>query len=682
MFERRSLAGNRRLSITVYPSKVTLTEMEARLEAGYTLLPGQLLRFDGDNPVYGEVIRVEFLDDKDDSEFREGCLVVVKLLFGRPSMLPQAVSPLTDEELVQEVQRLQGQPENPLHLGEAFTGEFFRLGALTVIQGGDLILKYDALMMLLDAIEPYQRVLIVDPLGMFSETDKLGFYRAGQDMRLSIQEVGSKRFLTVLGDMFPEALQSQAQLELAEQLPLHNDFLPFREFVDDVASQNFKLRSLMILNLDATERAQVFADSEDQVLALNKMAGEHLNVLDLSFMPEPWKTLFYEEVCHEIFANAGGDLVPVLIYPENYLPKLEEWIQKADEAELNMVALTSPYCPELLEEMANNLLMAESRERLIMEGELTLGMPIGIPLAEARVLTRSEEEAQMHEAYQQAIQTPIVDLSSPPMERVAPAEVPDDHPAAAPQAVSYFNTEPQMQEESAPTASDEPFFADFTPEASLNYADAEEGALPAEEAPVYSGVYTLGQQQAPVEAPIGGMPEPGALEKDEFSFDPHLDQKPEEAWSAPGEAPPAVSPAISQSMAGFEQAPEETPLWQVEESASAKPEAGEPAETAIEFPSLEEMSPTAELENGMGTHAGPPPSPFEEEAVPLVQKPAEPLMSNPDGYQVGDTVRHDQYGVGTVNKVIPMDENVILNITFEQVGKRLLDPALCKLSKV
>ncbi|MBY0405151.1 MAG: hypothetical protein K2X66_14720, partial [Cyanobacteria bacterium] len=52
------------------------------------------------------------------------------------------------------------------------------------------------------------------------------------------------------------------------------------------------------------------------------------------------------------------------------------------------------------------------------------------------------------------------------------------------------------------------------------------------------------------------------------------------------------------------------------------------------------------------------------------------------GYQEGDKIRHDKYGVGVVNKVIPMDEHIVLNITFESVGKRLLDPNLSKIDKI
>lgn len=52
------------------------------------------------------------------------------------------------------------------------------------------------------------------------------------------------------------------------------------------------------------------------------------------------------------------------------------------------------------------------------------------------------------------------------------------------------------------------------------------------------------------------------------------------------------------------------------------------------------------------------------------------------GYQEGEQIRHEKYGVGVINKVIPMEGSVVLNVTFESVGKRLLDPALSHLEKV
>jgi len=67
--------------------------------------------------------------------------------------------------------------------------------------------------------------------------------------------------------------------------------------------------------------------------------------------------------------------------------------------------------------------------------------------------------------------------------------------------------------------------------------------------------------------------------------------------------------------------------------------------------------------------------------ITIIQKPVEPSVSEEGGFQSGDRVKHPTYGVGVVQKVIPTEESVVLNITFDQVGKRLLDPALSALTR-
>jgi hypothetical protein len=52
-------------------------------------------------------------------------------------------------------------------------------------------------------------------------------------------------------------------------------------------------------------------------------------------------------------------------------------------------------------------------------------------------------------------------------------------------------------------------------------------------------------------------------------------------------------------------------------------------------------------------------------------------------FHPGEQVYHTRYGQGVIKRVITMDgDQVILNINFEGIGKRLLDPNLTKLEKV
>jgi hypothetical protein len=70
-----------------------------------------------------------------------------------------------------------------------------------------------------------------------------------------------------------------------------------------------------------------------------------------------------------------------------------------------------------------------------------------------------------------------------------------------------------------------------------------------------------------------------------------------------------------------------------------------------------------------------------EGEVPIYHKAAEATPPTGPSYEAGDRVRHEKYGVGVVTKVVPMNDSVVLNITFESVGKRLMDPKLAELSK-
>jgi hypothetical protein len=62
-------------------------------------------------------------------------------------------------------------------------------------------------------------------------------------------------------------------------------------------------------------------------------------------------------------------------------------------------------------------------------------------------------------------------------------------------------------------------------------------------------------------------------------------------------------------------------------------------------------------------------------------------MPSPDAqsqpaYKIGDRVKHEKYGFGSIHKVTPVDESVILHIIFDSVGKRLMDPTLTGITKL
>ncbi len=734
------------MNITVNPYKLSLSEMEVRLDGKSPLLPGQLLRFEGVSPVYGEVIGVRTLDpDKD-----EGSLVKIRVLYGVPNLAMQTVTVLTDDQMTAEVQRLQEPFEYPLRLG-AFTTEFDNLGALTLIEGDEFALKYEALNTFIRAIRQYQRLVVIDPLGVYTAGDH-AYYRAGDDIRLSLQSVGSKRFLTAMAETFPDSLKNQALQALAGYLPVTADFVAFAEIVRAASYDHSPLRNLLLQSLHAAVQSRVFADDPQHEFDFQRLITDALTVIDLSSMDEPWKTLFYEEICLEIFRNAGGDVVPVLIYPENYLADFGTWVHKADEAELNLLVLTSPYPPESLEAMANNMVLADSAQAVRMEGELTLGLPVSFALppagAEASPLESESawtevpaevpppqppEAPPIDMAAAQAVVSETVVLASP---------APEPEPLYEPEPVPQL-PEPPVPAPPAPEASplpdagafdsilgnletvvSEPEDFDFDLNLDQHEPDAAAAAgLPESlhgfEEPIPSPLPeaapmpTLAEEAwgpsiSDIEAGLTQPPEP--LPEPFPPMPPMPPPEPHPVAGFPPEAPAAPMTA------GLYEAPESPPFPPAYPDMLAEPPTASPSEVELAAFEAQLAPPMPEPVPLAPPDLGPPPPPMPAGIVditapslepppspmpgPLAPPPLEHTVTEPDpyemmpvystpaqpeagyrGFNVGDRVVHPTYGAGVISKVIPMENNVILNITFDQVGKRLLDPSLCQLER-
>ena len=77
-------------------------------------------------------------------------------------------------------------------------------------------------------------------------------------------------------------------------------------------------------------------------------------------------------------------------------------------------------------------------------------------------------------------------------------------------------------------------------------------------------------------------------------------------------------------------------------------------------------------------------SPYIEEQTPVV--PVYPAEQEPTeesgGFQQGDSVTHPRYGRGVVEKIIKYGNKTLCSISFENVGRRLLDPTISELKKL
>ena len=348
------------------------------MEPGLTVLPGQYLRFATADPIFGQVREVRALPPSSPG-LMGGYRLLIDLLYGTPSLNPQQVVLLNASQMGHEIQRLQEPIAQPLRLSPDFSAELHRLGALTVIGGDDFVQKYEALQLMLRAIQPHCRLVIFDPLGIFAEEDGYAFWEAGRHVRLSLQTVGSKSFLDTFGELFAPGLREAALRIVADHLPPMHEFLGFQSLLDWYGSLNVPLKNLILQNFEQVAYAAVFADAPEQALDWRRASQNAVTVLNLSGLPEAWRGLFFREAMQALLAQSGGEVIPVLIHPENYLSNLPQWVRRADESEFRLLMLASSYADTALLNMANNRLWAESSDAVSLMGSLTLGLPLTLP---------------------------------------------------------------------------------------------------------------------------------------------------------------------------------------------------------------------------------------------------------------------------------------------------------------
>jgi hypothetical protein len=781
------------LTLTAYPCKLSPEEFEARLSGSTLPLPGQVLRLVAPVPVYVQVISIQS-DRQRPSSVEEG-LVRCRLLHGRPSLAPVQAEILTPAALRQAAQMLQAECNNPLQLGPLGTFDFLRLGALNVIYGDAFSNQYDALMILMEGIRPYQQILVLDPLGLASAGGSNSqCLHAGEDFRLSLQAVGSKQFLDNFAQLLPESLQEAGLRTLANLLPTSmQSFVGFQSLFALESLAEAPLRNLILQNLHTMAQARLFADTPQEVFSLETSLPQRITILDLSGLTEPWKRLFYTELCRHAIRMAGGDVVLALIHPEHYLNELPVWFRQADEAELTVLALASPYQNSGVKKesamgkpvaqqndyaIASNQIWVEANGHLLLQGRLTVGLPVQAALVNdgadaTELLTESLlfqrptlsstsdgpdpleadffEESVISEQNEQGLAPTIT------MEDVLQDdnegglnENPDSGQSITMMSVETVSALAPLAENSEKGFESEglAFGEDMAGGASQLEieADSKPPETPLPELPPVD--------ESIVETETGAFDEPGAVieplplddsqtlnDESESQFDAEetgllFDNEQGRIIEDSAESDAFLEGATS-LVDGVDEDDDEEEDWLPDFDASLIPGGLDPMGTSTLFPGTlgsdsnesefleEEDALFFDFDPDLGNDrlsigsegvdraesTGPlqsppmpeelryeddeeapassasvdsvPAPPFVDETPPIHQRETHLLHQTlPESlYQPGDRVQHPTYGAGTVMKVLPMAEQVILNISFDRVGKRLLDPTLCQLTR-
>ena len=96
-----------------------------------------------------------------------------------------------------------------------------------------------------------------------------------------------------------------------------------------------------------------------------------------------------------------------------------------------------------------------------------------------------------------------------------------------------------------------------------------------------------------------------------------------------------------------------------------------------EEPVLEDIPTDFEEENSNDNLDEPQPP-----VVPVYPSDEPVLSDDKPAFEKGDMVAHPKYGNGVIEKLIKYGNKTLCSISFENVGRRLLDPAISELQKL
>ncbi len=365
--------------------------MEVVFETAMPLKPGQIIAFDDGQenhpPVYAVIDALKSLDDAS----RPTCQMArLSVLYGEPSLSITGASIIDDDALLNHVMELLPEADYPVQLG-AFSADIRNFGTATFIQDDELEAspssfesKRAVLEVLMGQLSQYQRVLVIDPLGLFVSEPGQHVLRAGLDTRLSIAHLGAKRLSEALEQYLPNDVLRDVSGFFSGALAIGqgdtNEVVSLQALMAHAKSEcPDDLKAVVASCLTQMHRTGVFAESMEQVFSSHQLPNVPVTVLDVSGLSEPWKTLFYHWATSQFLQTSGGDVVSVLIYPENYMPKFDTWLRKVNEADLMTFVLSSPYMKDEFRDLADTT-MDVNDDTLHLHGDITCHLPVAIAM--------------------------------------------------------------------------------------------------------------------------------------------------------------------------------------------------------------------------------------------------------------------------------------------------------------
>lgn len=471
------------------------------------------------------------------------------------------------------------------------------------------------------------------------------------------------------------------------------EFLPIDNFVDVVANQYKEIQmpelALLKNKLLKYRDANVFANTKEEVLALKEKLNEkNCSIINVKNIHESLQNEVISFVHSTLESFEKYIYLFVPLNDENSDKKLLKQMVNNNHVFTTILASSSyKYANELKQHAQNMFLFAPqslnhdfaayntflnklNNDECIVYGKLTQGIPFIVDMADLDLdLTRDDVLGDRYQF------VPVV-------ENVQLVKI-DDYGNQIPIA----NVQPEEYDEEiqAPAVEPEP----VADETISQIPEIEQPVIDVVEEPIQNFTEDL-----PVAAPLN------IVEKLQEGF-----EQPE----MPELKEPAVLPPVNNLLAEEEDLddilPAQDDLQISEESEmldfSTEDITEEPlvedslsdaalTEDDLNFIEDNQIAEPDDVFDGMEinepliepSYQEEPFAPEQTPVVPVYPADENPSDDNESGFEQGDSVTHPRYGRGVVEKIIKYGNKTLCSISFENVGRRLLDPSISELTKI
>ena len=484
----------------------------------------------------------------------------------------------------------------------------------------------------------------------------------------------------VIQDIFYEVQQYTKNVE--------GNFIPFETFLNVVSQQyeqsNIPELALLKHKLLKYQQENVFAQSKEELDRFKEAIEENqISYVDIADVPDTlqkelisyihgilnsFDTYIYmfvkltnknadKKLLMQILDNEHIFTTIICSHNYKYLPELK---QRAE----NLIF----FAPQTLQHdfaSYNTLLNKLNSNEFIIYGELTQNVPFILELREFSQDKTEEIQEEMQEETHEQVFDNLQEENIVLEEEAAQNNTDDntiyDFDATEDNELTEENLTAESlteQEVSQNVTEEDPEQTD-----TLNHEDlVEQIAKDVDE------VFYTKPQQAPT---IEDITSPDTITEDDLDFidDLSVEQPVLEKQQMEEEHPLENNDFEISNELPFE---EEHPLEEQPEEIQE--------EILEEEPSFEDVQPEFETDNASGTdelieEPQPP-------VVPIYPSDEPVLDTDAPAFEQGDMVSHPKYGKGVIEKLIKYGNKTLCSISFENVGRRLLDPAISELQKI